>query len=61
VLRCFVPNRFTVGSCNGLGNPNSGIFVNLMEIVCHFDIELQQHIITHKDGLVNYFFTGNAK
>lgn len=26
-----------------------------MEPVCHFDIELQQHIITHIEGSANYF------
>ncbi|KAH1168227.1 hypothetical protein KIL84_003710 [Mauremys mutica] len=51
---CAKNNLSLRGSCSRTENPNLGIFLNLLEFISHYDVQLKQHIVAHK-GSVSYF------
>ncbi|KAH1172288.1 hypothetical protein KIL84_007906 [Mauremys mutica] len=55
VMFCAKNNLPLRGLCSSIENPNSGIFLNLLEFINHYDVQLKQHIVAHKKGSESYF------
>ncbi|XP_064423027.1 zinc finger MYM-type protein 1-like [Latimeria chalumnae] len=55
VLFCAKNNLGLRGSTDMIGNPNSGIFLNLLELISKYNPQLASHIASHKKGSTTYF------
>uniref|UniRef100_H3ACY8 HAT C-terminal dimerisation domain-containing protein n=1 Tax=Latimeria chalumnae TaxID=7897 RepID=H3ACY8_LATCH len=55
VIFCAKNNLALRGSSDIIGQSNSGAFLNLLEMISHYNPELAVHISNHKKGRVSYF------
>ncbi|XP_065672198.1 uncharacterized protein LOC136090022 [Hydra vulgaris] len=55
ILFCAKNNIALRGSNEKIGDPNSGIFLNLIEFASHYNRTLKERIEKYKKGFVSYF------
>uniref|UniRef100_H3A3E0 DUF4371 domain-containing protein n=1 Tax=Latimeria chalumnae TaxID=7897 RepID=H3A3E0_LATCH len=55
IIFCAKNNLALRDSSDIIGQSNSGIFLNLLEMISHYNPELAVHISNHKKGRVSYF------
>lgn len=55
ILHCVKNNDALRGTCEKIGHPECGKFLNTIELISHYDPIIAQHIESHKKNQVNYF------
>lgn len=52
--KLFDPSSHLSAGKDTIGSPETGTFPNLQELIRHYDTDVNNHVLNHQKGTVNY-------